>query len=123
MRRKKTAETLLSTRSRVENGALFIEADGRSAWARRFKGLLETYSRHIGGAPTQPQISLIRRIATMDIEAERVERMLAEGQRVDTEAYTRAASAQRRLLEQLGFEQSAREDVPTVEELIREHAK
>lgn len=110
-------------RSRVENGALFITADGRSAWARRFRGLIETYTTHIGGKPTPPQVALIRRIATMDIEAEAMEGRLAEGQEIDRDLYNRQAGTQRRLLEQLGFEGSRREAVPTVEDLIAGRAR
>lgn len=96
------------TRSRVENGALFVEADARSAWARRFKGLCEVYAAHIGGNPTAPQLALIRRIASLDVECERLEGDMAEGRPVDLDLYNRLAGSQRRLLDQLGFKAAAR---------------
>lgn len=95
------------TGSRVGNGtSLFVEADARSAWARRFRDLVQGYSVHIGGAPTLPQQSLIRRIAAMDIEAERAEGCMASGQPVSMSEYAKQAGGQRRLLAQLGFKAS-----------------
>ena len=48
----------------------------------------------------------IRKIATLDIQAEQDEGRLADGNPVDMREYVKAASAQRRLLAQLGFKAS-----------------
>ncbi len=101
----------------------FVEADARGPWARRFKDLCGLYSDHIGGAPTAPQLSLIRRIATLDIECERVEGLLAEGAKdVDVDAYSRWSGNLRRLLEQLGFQETKRDKAPTLDDIIARHA-
>ena len=101
-----TAIAVVPKRAEGRVPKLFVEADGRSAWARRFRSLVEGYGAHIGGAPTLPQQALIRRIAALDIEAERIEGLMAEGSPVDVAEYARQASTQRRLLQQLGFKAS-----------------
>jgi len=109
------------TRSRVSNArGLFVEADGRSAWARRFRDLCGVYTAHIGGNPTAPQTSLIRRIAGLDCELERLEGLLANGKRVevDFDAYSRWSGQQRRLLEQLGFQAAQRDVTPTLSQQL-----
>lgn len=96
-------------RSRVSNGAtLFIEADGRSAWARRFADLVATYQEHAGGNVSAPTAALIRRIASLDLECERLEGELANGRPIDVDLLNRLAGGQRRLLAQLGFQAAAR---------------
>ena len=109
---------------RVTNGrSPFVEADARGPWARRFKDLCALYADHIGGNPTVPQQSLIRRIATIDIECERVEGLLAEGARdLDFDAYSRWSGNLRRLLEQLGFQEMKRAKAPTPEEIRARYA-
>jgi hypothetical protein len=108
-----TVVNLSKGRSRVSNGSsLFVEADARSAWSRRFKDLVAIYAEHIGGNPTAPQSSLIRRIATLDCETEKMEGDLAEGKPVDIDCYNRLCGNLRRLLEQLGFEATKRDSAP-----------
>lgn len=114
-KRRATADRSKSNRSSVTNGRRdFVEADGRSAWARRFRDLCGIYAAHIGGAPTPPQESLIRRIAALDVESEKMEGALAEGRKddVDLELYNRVAGTMRRLLADLGFESSKRDITP-----------
>ncbi len=50
-----------------------------------------TYTDHIGGTPIAPQFALIRRVAAMDVEAERAEGDMAEGRPVDLDLYNRLA--------------------------------
>ena len=71
-------------RSRVTNGKqLFVDGNGRSPWARRWKDLCELHARDISpsGAVhlSEAQKSLIRRTATIEIELEAVEGKLSEG--------------------------------------------
>ncbi len=111
------------TRSKVTNGrALFVEGDGRGPWGRRFKDLCALYAGHIGGDPNAPQQALIRRIVTLDIECERVESLLSQDKRsgLDIDAYSRWSGQQRRLLEQLGFNETKRAEVnPIVDHFSR----
>ncbi len=107
----------------MTNGrALFVEGDGRGPWGRRFKDLCELYAAHIGGDPNAPQQALIRRIVTLDIECERVESLLSQDKRtgLDVDAYSRWSGQQRRLLEQLGFNETKRAEVnPIIDHFSR----
>ena len=70
-------------RSRVSNGnKLFVSADGRSPWARRYRDLVQCFAQDADGAEnlTELKLSLIRRAASLAVEYERLEGMLAEGQ-------------------------------------------
>ena len=64
---------------------MFVDGDGRSPWARRWKDLCELHARDISpnGAIhlSEAQRSLIRRTATIEIELEAVEGKLSEGNR------------------------------------------
>ena len=66
-----------SNRSAVTNGSqLFAEKlDQRSAWARRFRDLIQLHLLDLGGAEdcSEAQVSLVRRAATLEIELERLE--------------------------------------------------
>jgi hypothetical protein len=95
-------------RSAVTNGhRVFVEGDGNSAWARRYKDLCAAHASDMGGREvlSEAQISLIKRTAAIELELEQAESM---GQQIDLDQYTRAAGHLRRLLETLGVERRAR---------------
>ena len=61
-------------RSRVTSGRqLFVEGDGRGAWARRFRDLIAAHSGDLGGADflSEAQRSLIRRAACLEVSLRR----------------------------------------------------
>ena len=94
------------TRSKVTNGrALFVEGDGRSPWSRRWRDLVEAHASDLGGIDhlSEAQRSLIRRVATIEIQLEEVEGKLSEGKSADLSAYATASSHLRRLFETLGL--------------------
>ncbi len=102
-------------RSAVSNGsALFIEADGRTSWAKRFRDLVAGHISDLGGADTlsEGQRALIRRGAALGTELERMEGRLAEGLPVDLDLYGRLAAHQRRILESIGLERKAKDVSP-----------
>lgn len=93
-------------RSRVTNGnCLLPGVDGRSVWARRFRDLTEGYSADLGENPTQSQKSLVRRVATIDLELERMETRFAEtpASAAEVDIYQRAGNTLLRCLETLGL--------------------
>ena len=104
-------------RSRVSNGnGLFVERiDGRSLWARRFRDLLELHVTDLGGPDvcSEGQCSLIRRIAALEVELERLEGKWAkDGGCTDASAldlYQRMTNTLRRTLQALGLERRPRE--------------
>jgi len=115
----------LRTRSRVTNQrSLFVESDARGAWPRRFRDLCEAHAADLGGLShlSEAQKSLIRRVATIETQLEKLEGALSEGKPVDLDAYGRAAGQLRRLLETLGMKRIARDVTPTIEEIAAEYA-
>jgi hypothetical protein len=109
--RSRTNRSAVTNRKR-----LFVEAGGRTAWARRYRDLLELHADDLGGTSllSEAQHSLIRRVATLEIELERLEGRLSEGNDVDLDIYARTASHLRRLLETLGIERAKRDITPNL---------
>ena len=102
-------------RSRVTNGRQsYVDGDGNSAWARRWRDLVALHIADLGPAETlsEAQTSLIRRCATIEIELEAMEGRLSKGEPADLDAYTRACGHLRRVLETLGLERRARDVTP-----------
>jgi hypothetical protein len=99
-------------RSRVSNGKqLFIDtvADGRSGWSRRFRDLNAFYVAHLGGEKSTSiaERSVIRRICTLEVELEWIERrfaLSADGTSPELlDLYSRSTNTLRRLLEAIGL--------------------
>ena len=82
--RRSAAPRPPTLRSRVTNGrSLFVKGgDGRGPWARRLRDVLELHVSDLGGADncSQAELSIIRRIATLTVELERVEARFAVGE-------------------------------------------
>ena len=113
--------------SRVTNGtSLFLaEVDGRTAWPRRFRDLIELHAADLGGGDllSEAERSLLRRIATHEIELERLEATFAAGE-ANSEAldlYIRCSGSLKRLLEAVGVDRRQR-PVPTLVEYL-EHRR
>jgi hypothetical protein len=100
------------TRSRVTTGRkVFVEGDGNSRWARRYRDLIAAHCQDLGGVDllSEAQRSLIRRASAIELELEQAEGKLSMGEAVDLDSFTRAASHLRRLFEVLGLERRARD--------------
>lgn len=104
-----------TNRSAVTNGAqLFAEKiDHRSAWARRFRDLIQLHLLDLGGPEncSEAQVSLVRRAATLEIELERMEYEFAKPDRIAgakaLDRYSMLSNTLRRLLTTLGLDRSA----------------
>jgi len=74
-----TAPTPPARRSRVTNGALFVEGDANSAWSRRFRDLVAGHASDLGGMDilSDAQVSLVRRAATLELTCEQIEGRLS----------------------------------------------
>jgi hypothetical protein len=99
-------------RSAVSNGRrLFVEADARSAWSRRYRDLIAAHSSDLGGADhlSEAQRSLVRRCSAIELELEAAECKLSQGLPVDMDIYARLTGHLRRVLETLGMERRARD--------------
>lgn len=115
-----------ATRSAVTNGSRdFVDGDGRSPWARRWRDLVALHSSDLGGADalSEAQASLVRRVATIEIELEAQEGKLSKGEQIDLDAYTRAAGHLRRILETLGLKRVPRDVTPDLHRYIAERAQ
>ena len=103
---------LATVRSKVTNGrrVFAVGGDGRGAWTRRWKDIVELHVADAGGRElmSEAMLSLCRRAATLEIQLEQLECCMSQGDDVDIEIYGRIASHLRRILETLGVERKAR---------------
>jgi hypothetical protein len=105
-------------RSRVSNGSTILPGvDGRSTWVRRLRDLMGLYLSDLGGddVVSEAERSIIRRIATLTVELERMEASFAvagEAQPDQLDLYQRTANSLRRLLEAIGLQRRTRDVTP-----------
>jgi hypothetical protein len=117
-------------RSRVSNGSAILPGvDGRSTWVRRVRDLMGLHLSDLGGdhAVSEAERSIIRRVATLTVELERMEAGFAvagEAQPDQLDLYQRTANSLRRLLEAIGLQRRPRDVTPDPLEYAarREHA-
>lgn len=122
-------------RSRITNARLsgkrlstraLLNSDGRTAWARRYRDLVAMLAADLGGASSlsELKLGLIRRVASLTIEAERLEVRLAEGdETVDIDALGRVSGHIRRISETLGLDRVARDVTPTLADIVAQHQR
>jgi hypothetical protein len=100
-------------RSRVTNGkTLFVEADARGPWARRFSDVLSEIISDLGGAGaglSEGQRQIARRCATIAIACERMEGEAAAGKAIDLDVYGTLTDRLGRAFQRLGLKRQARE--------------
>jgi hypothetical protein len=108
-------------RSKATSGRrVFVEGDGNSAWARRYRDLISAHCQDLGGVDllSEAQLSLIRRASAIELELEQMEGKLSMGEQVDLDVFTRSASHLRRLFETLGIGRRPRNVTPTLSEYL-----
>jgi hypothetical protein len=91
-----------ATRSAVSNGSRILEGvDGRSSGARRFKDLVENFSRDLGGIDrlSEAEQSLIRQAASLTMRGEQLQAAIVKGEPVDPDELIRLSNTARRCLE------------------------
>ena len=111
MNRKHTVDLPKKQRSAVTNGRrVFVEGDGNSAWARRYKDLCAEHASDLGGLEglSQGQQALIRRASTLSVQLEAMEGQLSEGLTVDLDLYGRLTGHQARVLQALGLQRKSK---------------
>ncbi len=113
-----------ASRSRISNGSAVLPGvDGRSTWVRRLRDLITLHLADLGGddAVSEAERSIIRRVATLTVELERLEAVFAvagEASPDQLDLYQRTAGNLRRLLEAVGLQRRARNVTPSVAEYI-----
>jgi hypothetical protein len=113
-------------RTRRESGVtsgrrLLDGGNWNSPWQRRYRDLMAGHISDLGGQDqlSVAQLSLCRRAAALEVELERLEAKLANGEEVDLDRYGRAASHLRRLLEALGIRRLAKDvTAPSLRSLL-----
>ena len=118
-----------TARSRISNGSAVLPGvDGRSTWVRRLRDLIALHLSDLGGddAVSEAERSIVRRIATLTVELERMEggfALAGEALPGQIDLYQRTANSLRRLLEAIGLERRQRDvTTPTLEEIADEIA-
>lgn len=123
-----TTHTQASTsplgRSRITNGKeLLPGVDGRSVWARLFRDQRAALIQHAGGEDhvSEPRRMLARRAAAIEAELVHLEASFAEArsrgaapESAAVDLYSRLSNNQRRLLEGLGLDPTAKEVTPSL---------
>jgi len=98
---------------------VFVEqlADGRTQWARRWNDIVLLHADDLGGYETlsEAQLSICKRVATLECELEAMEGRKSAGLPVDIEVYGRLSGRLCRLLEMVGVKRAARAVDPTGE--------
>jgi hypothetical protein len=117
-------------RSRVTAGLTLLPSiDGRSTWARIMRDTYHAMIAHSGGADyiSEPRRLLARRVAACEAELISLEdkfaRIRAEGGapgHKNLDLYGRLAGQQRRCLEALGLDRTARDITPSPLEYARQ---
>jgi hypothetical protein len=108
-------------RSRVSNGSAVLPGvDGRSTWVRRLRDLISLHLSDLGGddAVSEAERSIVRRVATLTVELERLELVFAlagEAKPEQIDLYQRTANSLRRLLESIGIKRVPRDVTPSVD--------
>jgi len=109
-------------RSKVTNGkTLFVEADQRGPWARRWRDLFAEIISDLGGADllSEGQRQLARRCATIAIACERMEGEAALGKEINLDTYGTLTDRLGRALQRLGLKRVPRDVTPSLADYLR----
>jgi hypothetical protein len=101
--------------SAVSSGRrMFVQGDASSAWSRRYRDIVAGHIGDLGGRAmlSEAEISLIKRVSTLELECEQAEGKLSMGQEIDLDLYQRMLNTLRRALETLGVERRAKTVTP-----------
>lgn len=117
-----------TTRSRIANGTatLLGAKDERSLYVRRMKEIIAEHVSDLGGidAISAGEKSLVRRVAVLTVELEKLETRFAEDPSVGErtlDLYNRTAGNLGRLLDRLGLKRRTRDITPTLDAYLATH--
>ncbi len=99
--------------------------DSRSALGRRFRDLCVSFANDLGGDATlnEPQRALIRQVAAVTVESEKLQASIVRGESVDPENLVRLNNLQARLVKHLNIKPKGKDTTPTLEDYLREKGK
>jgi hypothetical protein len=112
-----------TARSRVTNGRLLGEIDGRSATARRYRDLIAALIAEHGSEPTISELSTIRAAAALIVKGEQLQCAIVRGDSVAADEVVRLSSEARRLLVGLQRKRGRARDAerPSLSEYLAQH--
>lgn len=120
--RTTTADRKPTTRSRVTNGSLLLAGiDGRSADARRYRDLVEAFSREIdrGAGLTAAEMTLVRQAAAVALRSELLQSDIVAGRNVDLSQVTRLSNTLTRLVSALKAKGPRPDNGPDLESYLK----
>jgi hypothetical protein len=112
-------------RSKVTNGrTLFVEADQRGPWARRFRDVLDQIIADLSGPDglSEGQRQLARRASTIAIACERMEGQAALGKEINLDAYGQLTDRLGRCFARLGLKRQVRDTGVTLADYLQRQA-
>ena len=110
--RKHQRNGTVTVSDRIVIGGVLI--DKRSRQARLFQALEDSLHADLGGIETltTAQLQAVRRVASLSVQIETMERGIAEGAVIDTNEYVRLVNCFNRSLQMIGMERRAKDITP-----------
>jgi hypothetical protein len=103
----------------TRTGTTLPRADGRTMAARRFRELVESFERELGGKLSEVDQSLVRQAANLVQVNERLQADVIAGVQVDADALVRVSSEMRRVLSVISAKAAKRKpDVPSLQDYL-----
>ncbi|PDT24457.1 hypothetical protein CO674_07170 [Rhizobium hidalgonense] len=112
-------------RSAISNGSWLLEGvDNRSALGRRYRDLCMSFADDLGGAASlnEPQRALVRQVAAVTVESEKLQAAIIRGEAVDAENLVRLNNLQARLVKQLDIKPKGQKPKRSLQDLLAEGA-
>lgn len=123
--RNQIDSTSTRNRSAISNGSWLLEGvDNRSALGRRFRDLCQSFADDLGGAASlnEPQRALIRQVAAVTVESEKLQASIVKGESVDPENLVRLNNLQARLVKQLDIKPKGQKRKRSLDDLLGQGA-
>ncbi|WP_037436194.1 hypothetical protein [Sinorhizobium fredii] len=123
--RNQIDSTSTRNRSAISNGSWRLEGvDSRSALGRRFRDLCVSFANDLGGDASlnEPQRALIRQVAAVTVESEKLQASIVRGESVDPENLVRLNNLQARLVKQLDIKPRGQKPKRSLKDIIAEAA-
>jgi hypothetical protein len=111
-------------RSAISNGSrLHANVDARSAGARRFRDLIQSYTDEIGTALSESEMALVRQAAALTMQAETMQADIVNGLAIDADQLIRISGTAKRLLGAISAKASARKpNTPSLQDHLARRA-
>ena len=107
-------------KTRRGNATVWIaNVDGRTFIARRMREVSAMLAENLTTTPTEAQVAIISRAATLIAWCEDQETAYARGEEFDVAAYNTCTNTLRRLLSDIGMEPKTKDITPSIADYLR----